>query len=183
MDNMWSFSSMAFVMGMRAKTQGTVVALVNKAMEGPRALQDSVLFQHELPTLGVAAWGLGFWAPQVLVLDLQGTCNQTSPALRKQLFARLTSWWQKKQELRWSAANFARRSRLEWRCVDCPPPCRLDLNLARHVSQLVEAVWRWGGGGGFHGNVEPCLVVRSSNGAPKGPTASNSSSHGWSGFG
>ena len=139
MDNMWSFSSMAFVMGMKAKTQGTVVALVNKAMDGPRALQDSVLFQHELPTLGVAAWGLGFWAPQVLLLDLQGTCNQTSPALRKQLFARLTSWWQKKQELHWSSADYARRSRLEWKCVHCPPPCRLDSDLAQHVSRLIQA--------------------------------------------
>ena len=138
MNNMWSFCSMSFIMGMKSKAQGTVVAVVNKAMEGQRALQQSVLFQHELPTLGVAAWGLGFWAPRVVVLDLRGTCTQTSPALRQQLLARLTPWWRAKRKLHWSLEDFARRSSLEWMCVDCPE-CRLDSRLAQHVSFLVEA--------------------------------------------
>ena len=138
MNNMWSFCSMSFVMGMKSKAQGTVVAVVNKAMEGQRALQQSVLFQHEFPTLGVAAWGLGFWAPEVIVLDLLGTCAQTSPALRQQLFARLGPWWAEKQKLHWSLEDFARRSELEWRCVDCPE-CRLDSHLAQHVARFIEA--------------------------------------------
>ncbi|CAE7892329.1 Kidins220 [Symbiodinium sp. KB8] len=135
--NMWSIASMSFVLGMREKAQGTVIALVNKKITGERNLSQSVLSTHEIPTVGLAAWGLGFWSPKVIVVDLMGTCSQTSPALQKQLFARLPTW--AKSMKRWSAEAFARRSRLQWQCIDCSGTCSLDDALAEHVEKLVKA--------------------------------------------
>ncbi|CAE7414601.1 unnamed protein product [Symbiodinium sp. CCMP2456] len=39
----------------------------------------------------------------------------------------------------WSAEAFARRSRLQWQCIDCSGACSLDEALAEHVQKLVEA--------------------------------------------
>ncbi|CAE7709638.1 unnamed protein product [Symbiodinium sp. CCMP2456] len=111
-ENMWSIASMSFVLGMRERAQGTVIALVNKPITGERNLSQSVLSTHEIPTVGLAAWGLGFWSPKVILLDLLGTCDKTSPALKRQLFARLPSW--AKSMTHWSPAAFAKRSRLQW---------------------------------------------------------------------
>ena len=137
--NMWSIASMSFVLGMREKAQGTVIALVNKQITGERNLSESVLSMHEIPTVGLAAWGLGFWSPKVLVVDLMGTCDKTSPALQKRLLARLPSW--AKSMTRWSPEAFALRSRLRWQCIDCSGACSLDEALAEHVEKLVKA-WR-----------------------------------------
>eukprot|EP00439_Symbiodinium_sp_Y106_P021775 s335_g2.t1 len=71
--NMWSIASMSFVLGMRDRAHGTVIALVNKQVTGERNLSQSVLSTHEIPTVGIAAWGLGFWSPKVMVVDLMGT--------------------------------------------------------------------------------------------------------------
>ena len=135
--NMWSIASMSFVLGMREKAQGTVIALVNKKITGERSLSQSVLSTHEIPTVGLAAWGLGFWSPKVIIVDLMGTCNQTSPALQKQLFTRLPAW--AKSMKHWSAEAFAGRSRLQWQCIDCAGACSLDDALAEHVEKLVKA--------------------------------------------
>ena len=140
--NMWAMASMSFVLGMMEKGQGTVVALVNKGMRGERALQKAVLYEHEVPTLGVAAYGLGYWSPQVLLIDLQGTCSQTSPALQQQLSSRLGRWASSKQKKCWRLQDFVLRSRLHWRCLDCGDveTCDLDPALAKQVTQLVEAL-------------------------------------------
>ncbi|CAE6940022.1 KIDINS220 [Symbiodinium sp. CCMP2592] len=135
--NMWSIASMSFVLGMRERAQGTVIALVNKQITGERNLSESVLSTHEIPTVGLAAWGLGFWSPKVLVVDLMGTCDQTSPALQKRLLARLPSW--AKSMTNWSPEAFAMRSRLRWQCIDCSGACSLDDAMAEHVEKLVEA--------------------------------------------
>ena len=92
-ENLWKLASFAFVSGMRKKGQNAIVALVNKAFEGERSLQRSVLFKYEVPTLGLAAWGLGYWSPTVLLIDLKGTCARTSPALRRQMFGALKPWY------------------------------------------------------------------------------------------
>lgn len=137
--NMWDIVSMSFVLGMMERGQGTVVALVNKGMEGERPLQKAVLHEHEIPTLGVAAYGLGYWSPQVLVIDLQGTCSRTSPALQRQLASRLGAWARSKEKQCWRLQDFVRRSRLDWRCLDCSSAsCALDTALAKQVRQLVE---------------------------------------------
>ncbi|CAE7798934.1 unnamed protein product [Symbiodinium sp. CCMP2456] len=135
--NMWAVVSMSFVLGMREKGQGTVVSLVNKDLTGERRLSKSVLFVHEMPTVGLAAWGLGFWSPKVVLVDLMGTCDQTSPALQMQLFARLPTW--AKSMPHWSRGAFALRSRLQWQCIDCSGACSLDKALAEHVDTLVKA--------------------------------------------
>jgi len=135
--NMWSIASMSFVLGMHERAQGTVIALVNKQITGERNLSESVLSAHELPTVGIAAWGLGFWSPKVMVVDLMGTCDETSPALQKQLFARLPFW--AKHMKHWSPEAFAMRSRLHWQCIDCSGACSLDEALAEHVEKLVKA--------------------------------------------
>ncbi|CAE6958645.1 ANKRD50 [Symbiodinium sp. CCMP2592] len=134
--NMWSIASMSFVLGMRERAQGTVIALVNKQITGQRSLSESVLSTHEIPTVGLAAWGLGFWSPKVLVVDLMGTCDKTSPALQKRLLARLPSW--AKSMTNWSPEAFATRSRLQWQCIDCSGACSLDEALARHVEKLAK---------------------------------------------
>ena len=138
--NMWAMASMSFVLGMREKAQGTVISLVNKELEGERSLSQSVLSAHEIPTVGLAAWGLGFWSPRVVLVDLMGTCDRTSPALQKQLFARLPSW--AKSMKHWSPQAFAIRSRLRWQCLDCSGACSLDNALAEHVEKLVKALWK-----------------------------------------
>ncbi|CAE7334095.1 unnamed protein product [Symbiodinium sp. CCMP2456] len=135
--NMWSIASMSFVLGMRERAQGTVIALVNKQITGERNLSQSVLSTHEIPTVGLAAWGLGFWSPKVMVVDLMGTCDRTSPALQKRLLARLPFW--AKSMTDWSPEAFATRSRLRWQCIDCSGTCRLDEALAEHVEKLVKA--------------------------------------------
>ncbi|CAE7458203.1 unnamed protein product [Symbiodinium necroappetens] len=135
--NMWSIASMSFVLGMRERAQGTVIALVNKQITGERSLSQSVLSTHEIPTVGLAAWGLGFWSPKVMLVDLMGTCDQTSPELEKRLLARLPSW--AKSMTNWSPEAFAMRSRLRWQCIDCSGTCSLDEALAEHVEKLVKA--------------------------------------------
>jgi len=135
--NMWSIASMSFVLGMRDRAQGTVIALVNKQVTGERNLSQSVLSTHEIPTVGLAAWGLGFWSPKVMVVDLMGTCDKTSSALQKRLLARLPSW--AKSMTNWSPEAFATRSRLRWQCIDCSGDCSLDNALAKHVETQVKA--------------------------------------------
>lgn len=95
--NMWEFVSYAFVMGLRRRHQRKVVILVNKELDGDWRLQKSILFKQEVPALGVAAWGLdqAAWSPEILVIDLMGTCSRTSEMLRQQLFEGVPFWFQK----------------------------------------------------------------------------------------
>jgi hypothetical protein len=143
--NMWSLFSFAFVYGMREKKQDVVVALVHKEMDGERPLDQSVLFQYEVPTIGIAAWGLGYWSPQVVLIDLLGTCKQTSPALRKQLYYGLPGFYENLvKEFEWSKSDFIWRSRLSWTCLDCPHShCQLDEGLAKQVKELLQAIRRY----------------------------------------
>ena len=137
-DNMWSFASMSFVLGMPKKDQGTVVALLNKDINGERPLKESILFRHEVPTVGVAAWGTdALWSPQFLLIDMKGTCHKTSQLLRNQLFTRLSSW---KPKTRSEWRDFRKKSELAWTCIDCPPGhCELNKNLANYVSNILQA--------------------------------------------
>ncbi|CAE7235531.1 ANK1 [Symbiodinium sp. CCMP2456] len=141
LQNMWTFSSMSFVSNMRAKAQGTVVAVVNKGLTGERNLSESVLSQYEMPTLGITAWGLGGWSPHIIILDMRGTCHDTSPSLRAQLAAHLHSWSGLRAEKgKDETKAFMKRSRASWDCVDCPPDaCNLDAALAQHIQHMVEA--------------------------------------------
>ena len=117
------------------------MALVNKAIDGPHPLDASILFNYEVPTVGVAAWGLdSFWSPQYLIVDLMGTCAKTGPALRQQMFQQLPVWAKQKQTEHWSSVDFIKRSRLQWACLDCPPEsCHLDQDLANYVKRIKEA--------------------------------------------
>ena len=139
--NMWSFFSFAFVSSMRQRNQEMVVALVHKELDGERALDESILFQYELPTIGIGAWGLGHWSPQVLLIDLLGTCKQTSPRLQKQLYSALPGFYKSLvKEYQWTQEDFSFRSRVSWTCLDCPQSnCRLDEELAKQARGLLEA--------------------------------------------
>eukprot|EP00435_Cladocopium_sp_Y103_P070427 s448_g35.t1 len=137
--NMWSFFSFSFVYGMREKNQDLVIALVHKEMDGDRPLDQSILFQHEVPTVGIASWGLGFWSPHVVVIDLLGTCKRTSPALRKQLYSGLRRYRSFAKGFE-RIEDFVLRSRLSWTCLDCPHShCQLDEHLAKQVKELLQA--------------------------------------------
>ncbi|CAK9044184.1 unnamed protein product [Durusdinium trenchii] len=132
LNNMWTIASFSFVLGMREKCQETVVALVNKDMDGQRPLQDSILFQYEMPALGAAVWGSGSWSPKVLIIDLMGTCKQTSPALLEQVLLFVKAWDMEPSK----KLEFVRQSSLSWKCIDCPAPrCNLDQRLADYVSK------------------------------------------------
>ena len=97
-NNMWQFVSYAFVMGIRSRQQEKVVILVNKELRGDHRLQKSILYNQEVPALGVAAWGLDQapWSPKILVIDLMGTCRSTSRLLRRQLFQGVPFWFTKR---------------------------------------------------------------------------------------
>ncbi|CAE7357422.1 unnamed protein product [Symbiodinium sp. CCMP2456] len=139
-ENLWKLASFAFVSGMREKGQNTVIALVNKELEGERSLQKSVLYKYEVPTLGLAAWGMGYWSPKVLLIDLKGSCARTSPALRRQMFGGLKPWYLDRRKDHWSAQEFAAKSRVTWQCWNCPKSsCNLDHQLAARVKTLREA--------------------------------------------
>ena len=137
-NNMWSFASMSFVLGMHEKKQTTVVALLNKEIDGERPLKDSVLFRHEVPTVGFAAWGMDtWWSPQFLLIDMKGACHKTSQLLRNQLFTYLSSFKPTRETL-WR--DFTKKSELKWTCLDCPPgQCDLNKTLASEVSKIVKA--------------------------------------------
>lgn len=136
--NFWSFASFSFVLGMRQKHQGTVIALVNKDLTGKWRLDQSVLSQHEIPTLGIAAWALGWWSPQIILLDLKGTCSKTSPILRKRMFSDLKPWFRVQKHF--TPEEFAYRSRPTWTCIDCiEKSCSLSSVLAKNLKKLQEA--------------------------------------------
>eukprot|EP00435_Cladocopium_sp_Y103_P074044 s332_g46.t1 len=141
--NMWSLFSFSFVYGMREKKQDMIVALVHKEMDGDRPLNESILFQYEVPAIGIGAWGLGHWSPQVVLIDLMGTCKQTSPALRKQLYSTLPGFYKHLAiEFEWSALDFSSLARVSWTCLDCPHShCQLDERLAEQVKELLQASW------------------------------------------
>ena len=153
--NMWTYFSFSFVREMKEKGQQVIVALVHKKLEGPRRLNQSTLFQYEMPSTGVAAWtGLGCrgWSPQMVVIDLLGTCNQTSSVLRKQLYSPLPTIYARlfekgniyshsaEKREKWSVEDFVRFSRLSWTCLDCPEPhCQLNEALAKQVDEMLQA--------------------------------------------
>ena len=138
--NLWSIASMFFVRGMQFSGQGSVVALVNKKMEGARPLKDSVLAQYEIPTVGNAAWTTQ-WGAEVILIDLQGTCSDTSPYLRQRLATGLGGLWELYQQKHFTAEEFAQLSRPSWTCIDCGADsgCELDEQLAGVVRSRLEA--------------------------------------------
>eukprot|EP00439_Symbiodinium_sp_Y106_P004340 s6034_g1.t1 len=140
-NNVWALASFMFVLGSEMQEQSTVVALVNKQLEGERPLKQSVLFKHEMPTLGIAAYGMGHWSPHVLVIDMLGTCHMTGPALRHQLLAGGVAWYPVLEKSKFfSATDFAQRSTMSWSCWDCPDSrCHLDVALAQAVQRVREA--------------------------------------------
>ena len=100
------------------KRQNNVLALAHKETEGERPLRESVRFQYEVPSIGLAAWGQGFWSPLVVLIDPLGTCKQTSRAAKTVVF-----WFEKiyKSFAKGLKRDFVLRSRLSWTCLDCPP--------------------------------------------------------------
>ena len=85
LQNFWTWASASFVRGMVRHGQESIVAFVNKDAEGPRALSKSVLAQCEIPSIGQMSLFARSWTPHVVVVDLKGTCNVTSPFLQRRL--------------------------------------------------------------------------------------------------
>ena len=144
-DNLWAVASMSFVLGMQTSGQSSVVALVNKRMDGARPLKDSVLARYEIPTIGMAIWGWG-WSPQIILLDLQGTCNETSPFLRGRLSSSLEFAWEGRQTgYGYTLHDFATSAVPTWRCINCGTNsgCELDQHLADEVIRPLLQVKRW----------------------------------------
>ena len=64
-ENLWAIASMSFVLGMRYSGQNSVVALVNKRIDGARPLRNSALARYEIPTIGIDL-GVGLEPPNHL---------------------------------------------------------------------------------------------------------------------
>ena len=81
--NFWIGASAAFVQGMAAKNQPSVVAVLNKGLDPSEkwSLYESVFWNYELPTLKPEVlfsrrkYGFDF-RPQLLLVDMRGTCKQ-----------------------------------------------------------------------------------------------------------
>ena len=139
-DNLWSIASMSFVLGMKQSGQGTVVAVVNKEMDGAHALKASVLAQYEIPTIGMASWGMG-WNPHIILIDLRGTCDDTSAFLIERLAAGLgRAWGEYELYQSFTTEDFAKLASPSWSCIDCSAHsgCELD-DLAEVLRPVVEA--------------------------------------------
>lgn len=98
---------MAFVKGMSRKKQTRVVIIVNKDLDpkAKRSFQKSVLYNHD-------------WFPQVLVVDLRGTCKKMLKAMREHMMTAVYPGWKEPIQ--------------EWlnkdplRCIPCVGDCKLD---------------------------------------------------------
>lgn len=135
----WTSASQAFVRGMADKNQRAVIALVNKDLDNgaEHSIHDSVLWMYELPTVSEAVSARArtergkdvpvYWEPQVIVVDLRGTCGQLRDKLQNHMIEdgsdfglsvdRMKKLFQKKPVI----------------CLDCASPCMLDQNMANRV--------------------------------------------------
>ena len=116
---------MAFVKGMSRKKQTRVVNIVNKDLDpkAKRSFQKSVLYNHD-------------WFPQVLVVDLRGTCKKMLKAMKEHMMTAVYPWWKEPIQ--------------EWlnkdplRCIPCVGDCKLDKASQRR--------WRGDSGDGSAGS-------------------------------
>jgi len=131
MHHFWTYTSFAFVTGMAMRDQRWVIAIVNKPMEGERALQDSVLALYEAPSIGAASHRFG-WRPLLLVIDLLGTCSETMPLLVENAM----EGWQR-MKYHYGHVSGLRLDKVE--CIPCPPPgCSLNRELANQVTAILK---------------------------------------------
>ena len=95
--NFWTSASLAFVQGMAAKNQPSVVAVLSKGLDPTEAwsLYDSVFWKYELATLAVevssSTMKFGFdFRPQLLLVDMRGTCEQMVAMVK--LHLKMAKW-------------------------------------------------------------------------------------------
>ena len=126
LQNFWTWASASFVRGMVRHGQEGIVAFVNKDVEGPRALSKSVLAQCEIPSVGQMSLFARAWTPHVVVVDLKGTCNVTSPFLQSRLVSQSMLGFRSKSAVVRTIGG------IRWSCVDCSESdgCTLDASLA-----------------------------------------------------
>ncbi|CAE7323623.1 unnamed protein product [Symbiodinium sp. CCMP2456] len=128
LQNFWTWASASFVRGMVRHGQESIVAFVNKDVEGPRALSKSVLAQCEIPSIGQMSLFAG-WTPHVVLVDLKGTCNITSPFLQRRLVSQSMLGFRSKSSVVRTIGG------IQWSCVDCSESdgCTLDASLAEFL--------------------------------------------------
>ena len=85
--NFWTSASLAFVQGMAAKNQSSVVAVLNKGLNETEdwSLYDSVFWNYELPTLQKEIFLNFEFRPQLLLVDMRGTCQKLVGLVTRQL--------------------------------------------------------------------------------------------------
>ena len=94
--NFWNSASRAFVQGMAKRNQSRVVIIVNKDLDptAERSFYKSVLYHYELRQLVKEALR-SQWFPQVLVVDLKGTCDDMIEAMKRRMMtssSKKASW-------------------------------------------------------------------------------------------
>ncbi|CAE7597678.1 Rabgap1l [Symbiodinium sp. CCMP2456] len=129
--NFWIGASRAFVEGMAARDQGSVVAVLNKGLDPTEkwSLYKSVFWNYELFTIGKELFD-GFF-PQILLIDMRGTCQKLVKLVTEEL--RKTFWRPTDTLLKAKPIM----------CFDCAKgQCDLDEALAARVRSCLGKDWR-----------------------------------------
>lgn len=128
----WNKASRAFVEGMAQKQQSSVVMFINKDTnpEVERNLYHSVLWNYELPSLGsevketlLPGSSVRPWQPQLIIVDLRGTCKALRSLIPKQLgvSSLIKEWLEDKPIF----------------CIECVSPCKLNQDFAEELRKKV----------------------------------------------
>ena len=112
--NFWKKASKAFVTGMAQKNQSRVVILVNKDLDptAERSFYKSVLYNYELEQMAKEIHYYDYWRPQVVVIDLKGTCEKMIRAMKRRLLAVPIEHYNEGSVQRWLMEN-------PFRCLPC----------------------------------------------------------------
>ncbi|CAE7806277.1 mrs2, partial [Symbiodinium sp. KB8] len=120
----WSGASRFFVHGMASNNQSSVVAVLNKVLDEDKkwSLQKSVFWKYELPQLAFEIAEPLDFRPQLLLVDMRGTCEYMTMLVMRRL------------------ARYDHRAAKVWLtskpiiCLDCLQGlCDLDETLATRV--------------------------------------------------
>ena len=122
------------------KLQKKIVIIVNNDIDpqAEHSFQKSVLYNYELrwiaKEVGFTSLEENSWRPQVMIVDLKGTCDEMKKAMK----GRLTYIADVQRE----ASSI--KAWLFWkplRCLPCAGSCKLDLHFAEKVKKELNRKW------------------------------------------
>ena len=135
----WKHASVGFVNSMSRKKQSSIVVFANKDLNpaAERSLQKSVLWNFELPTIGWQIMSTE-WHPQMIVVDLRGTCEALQLLIERQLcFSPLYSTQHKEPYPVQAEAVKSWLKEKPMICLDCVEPCKLNKDFAEVLKKNI----------------------------------------------